>query len=512
MTASVSATPSWREVDRLAALGAYHILDTAPEAVFDDIVTIAAHVCQAPIALVSLVAETRQWFKAETGLGVRETPIEQSICAHAIRQDDLFVVPDATQDSRFAANPLVTGEPYIRFYAGARLEAQDGFPLGTLCVIDRQVRPAGLTRQQADLLLALARQVVAHLEHHRALVRLAEQRAEMAESEARFRAVANLVPDLLWRSDPTGATGWYNRRWLDYTGQGLDEAQGYGWLDVIHPDERETSLVNFQSAVDEGRPFQQQHRIRAVDGRYRWFLVRAEPLRDGQGRILQWFGAATDIHDLRHAQEHQKLLLAELQHRVRNTLAVLRSIARRTADTSETVEDYTAHFDGRLDAFARVQAAVTRNPAAGVDLAHLVAEELLSYAAHEGERVSIKGPTLRLQPKAAETLALGIHELATNAVKYGALSSPKGRVQVTWDIADGEAGPRLALEWVESGVELDGAAPRRKGFGAELLERTLAYELKAKAALTFGSTGVRYAVDLPLTGRIVSGESLRSST
>jgi two-component system, chemotaxis family, CheB/CheR fusion protein len=97
-------------------------------------------------------------------------------------------------------------------------------------------------------------------------------------------------------------------------------------------------------------------------------------------------------------------------------------------------------------------------------------------------------------------------------VKYGALSSPKGCVQITWDVADGEAGPRLALEWVESGVRLDGAAPRRKGFCAELLERTLAYELKAKAALTFGTTGVRYAVDLPLTERVVSGELLRSFT
>jgi PAS domain S-box-containing protein len=269
MTASVSATPLWREVDRLAALDAYRILDTEPEAGFDDIVALAAHVCQAPIALVSLVAETRQWFKAETGLGVSETPIEQSICAHAIRRDDLFVVPDATQDPRFAANPLVTGEPHICFYAGARLEAQDGLPLGTLCVIDRQARPAGLTHQQADLLLALARQVIAQLEHRRALVRLTEQQAEMAESEARFRAVANLVPDLLWRSDPTGATGWCNRRWLDYTGQGLEEAQGYGWLDVIHPDERATSLRNFQSPVDEGRTLQQQRRIRAVDGRYR---------------------------------------------------------------------------------------------------------------------------------------------------------------------------------------------------------------------------------------------------
>jgi PAS domain S-box-containing protein len=351
----------WREVDRPTALRAYDILDTAPEAAFDDIAKLAAHVCQAPIALVSLVEDTRQWFKAEVGLGVRETPIEQSICAHAIRQNNVFVMSDATQDPRFAANPLVTGEPHIRFYAGAPLEAPDGLPLGTLCVIDRQARPEGLTPEQCDMLLALARQVVTQLEHRRALVSLAEQQAELAESEARFRAVANLVPDLLWSNDPTGATTWCNQRWLDYTGETLEQAQGYGWLDAIHPDDRETSLRNFQAAMDEGRPLEQEHRIRAADGRYRWFLVRAEPLRDEQGLILQWFGAATDIHDLRRAQEHQRVLLAELQHRVRNILAVVRSIAHRTADTSDTVEDYAMHLDGRINALARTQTLVARS-------------------------------------------------------------------------------------------------------------------------------------------------------
>jgi two-component system CheB/CheR fusion protein len=136
----------------------------------------------------------------------------------------------------------------------------------------------------------------------------------------------------------------------------------------------------------------------------------------------------------------------------------------------------------------------------------MVAEELLAYAAHEGERVSIKGPKLRLQPKAAETLALAIHELATNAVKYGALTSSGGQVRISWDVVDGEAGPRLALEWLENGVRLDDTVPRRSGFGTELLERILAYHLEAKAAMTFGPEGLRYVVDLPLGGHVAVGD------
>ena len=133
------------------------------------------------------------------------------------------------------------------------------------------------------------------------------------------------------------------------------------------------------------------------------------------------------------------------------------------------------HLDGQLNAFARAQAVVTRNPAAGVDLEHMVAEELVSYHAHEGEQVRIEGPPVRLKAKAAETLALAVHELATNAVKYGALSSENGRIAVTWNLDGSDGEVRLKLEWRESGVALDATRPRRKGFGMELLESTLMY-------------------------------------
>jgi PAS domain S-box-containing protein len=125
----------------------------------------------------------------------------------------------------------------------------------------------------------------------------------LRESEERFRSIANLVPDLLWSSDPDGNSYWYNQRWLQYTGQNLGQAQGYGWLDAIHPEDRERSRSNFQSAVDAGEPLSQEHRIRGEDGRYRWFLVRTEPARDAKGRVTRWFGAATDIHDQRTAME-----------------------------------------------------------------------------------------------------------------------------------------------------------------------------------------------------------------
>ena len=136
----------WRERDRLAALRSYHVLDTAPEPAFDSLVQLAAQVCDTPIAAINLIEDRRQWFKAEVGLGFRETPVEVSICAKAILQRGLFIVRDITQDSRFASTPLVTGPPHVQFYAGALLETPQGLPLGTLCALDYE--PRDLDEQQ----------------------------------------------------------------------------------------------------------------------------------------------------------------------------------------------------------------------------------------------------------------------------------------------------------------------------------------------------------------------------
>ena len=155
------------EVGRLASLRGYAILDTEPEIAFDDLTRLAAQVCGVPIAVVSLVDATRQWFKARVGLEAAETARDVSFCSHAIRGTGLFVVPDASADGRFAANPLVTDDPSIRFYAGYPLVNRDGYALGTLCVIDRT--PRELTPAQAETLMMLGRQVLAQLELRRAL-------------------------------------------------------------------------------------------------------------------------------------------------------------------------------------------------------------------------------------------------------------------------------------------------------------------------------------------------------
>ena len=183
------------EAERIAALNALRILDTAPEPDYDDLARLAALVCAAPIAIVTLVDSHRQWFKACIGLPIRETPRDVAFCNHTITQDDLFVVADATTDPRFQGNPLVTGAPHIRFYAGMPLTVPEGHRLGTLCVID--VVPRSLTACQSDALRALARQVVAQLRlrrHAEEMELIAAEKQQLAADlllcDARFQAIS----------------------------------------------------------------------------------------------------------------------------------------------------------------------------------------------------------------------------------------------------------------------------------------------------------------------------------
>ena len=169
------------EDGRIVALDKYAILDTEPEQSFDDLTLLASYICKTPIALISLVDEDRQWFKSRVGIAASETSRDIAFCATAIMQSDVFVVPDALADERFRENPLVVSDPYIRFYAGAPLINEDGYALGTICVVDRT--PRDLAPDQKEALKALSRLVLAHLEFRRNLILLKEALSDRTKEE-----------------------------------------------------------------------------------------------------------------------------------------------------------------------------------------------------------------------------------------------------------------------------------------------------------------------------------------
>ena len=205
--------------------------------------------------------------------------------------------------------------------------------------------------------------------------------------------------------------------------------------------------------------------------------------------------------ELRESEDRLRALVAELQHRVRNMLTVVRSMFASTADTSENIDHLVDHFVGRLDALARTQVIVTSSPDQTVDLENLIRDELLSVGVHDGPVVNIEGPDVSLSAKIAETLGLAFHELTTNALKYGALKVPTARLNISWRVdRNGGGAPKLHLCWSEEGVPAISVNPSREGFGRELIEDALAYRLGAETRLEFRSGGVRWSISLPLNG------------
>ena len=301
---------AWRTAERLAELRDLAILDTEPEPLYDDLVRVAAHVCGAPVALVSLVDAERQWFKSEVGLGKRELPISCSVCAYTIESDGLLVIPDLTADPRTIANPLVIDPEGFRFYAGAVIQGAQGIPLGALCVLDRAPRPGGLDTEQTATLTALARQISSLLEHRRTLAQVASREAEIAASERRFRVMTSAMPQMVWTTRPDGFHDYYNDRWYAFTGVPYGSTDGEGWNDMFHPDDQERAWTRWRHSLATGDPYEIEYRLRHNSGAYRWTLGRAMAIRDAEGRIERWFGTCTDIDDLKRAEAEARKLAA----------------------------------------------------------------------------------------------------------------------------------------------------------------------------------------------------------
>lgn len=312
------------ESARLNALCRYQILDTEPELAFDDLTTLAAGICNTPIALVSLIDADRQWFKSKVGLDVTETPREVAFCSHAILQPDILIVPDAAIDERFATNPVVANEPHVRFYAGVPLTTSDGHALGTLCVVD--VVPRQLSDSQVEALQALSRQVIAQLELRRQL-REAEHLTEQAqrseamwrESEERFRTIADTSPVLIWMDDADQQIVFCNQTGLNFLGLSLEHIVGDGWPQHLHPDDRPTWSNRYGVAFEAQIPYTIEYRLSRADGEYRWMLETGVPRFLSDGSFAGFVGSCVDITDQKAAEQDRQLLKSVTQAIVTST-------------------------------------------------------------------------------------------------------------------------------------------------------------------------------------------------
>jgi len=280
------------EARRLSALQALQVLDTAPEPVFDAIAASAAQVCGVPVALVSLVDDRRQWFKANVGLeGTRETPRELAFCDHAIRGDALFEVPDATRDPRFAANPLVTGAPDIRFYAGAPIVMPGGARIGTVCVIDRA--PRALDAHQREMLAGLARIAGTALQQRRELLETARR---LAESEQRVRRLYEATPAVMHSIDAEGRLLDVSDRWLELMRYRREEVIGRRSSDFLTPDSQVFARdVVLPAFFRNGACDRVAYQFIRSDGQVLDILLSARLERDERGAPMRSLAVLEDV-------------------------------------------------------------------------------------------------------------------------------------------------------------------------------------------------------------------------
>lgn len=324
--------------------------------------------------------------------------------------------------------------------------------------------------------------------------------AALRESEERFRTLVISLPQLVFRSAGNGERTWGSPQWEVYTGLSDGASRGYGWMDAVHPDDREVTLQAWENARQTGQ-YLIEHRIRhATNAEYRWHQTRAVPLPALHGGEREWVGSSADVHDLRQLKEEQAILVAELQHRTRNLLGIVLSLMQQTLMSSDTLETFSAKFADRLAALSRVQGLLTRTNREPITIGALVRMELDALGAEAArDRIVQEGPQVTLPDSAVQTLSLALHELGTNARKYGALSSSQGRLTVSWRLKTAAAQSLLLLEWAEKG-----AKPRKAkgsmtgGFGRTLIEQALPAALGAKTSFVLRKDGVYCSILLPL--------------
>ena len=268
-----------------------------------------------------------------------------------------------------------------------------------------------------------------------------------------------------------------------------------GWLEHVHPDDRTRVKTAIDHALRGEAPYELEMRTLRPDGTEIWLYANAAVVREG-GKPVRMVGTAVDITARRQSELQRDLLVAELSHRVKNTLATVVSIARQSFSRDATVESARQSFEGRLRALAQTHTRLAEASWAGVDLTTLLEDELAPYRSESHANIALSGPAVSLSSRQAVVLGMAFHELATNAAKYGALSAPAGKVDVAWRDQDG----LLVVDWTEAGgpaVE----APKRAGFGRLLLERALAADLRGSVALGFRPSGVVCQISLPLEQR-----------
>ncbi|WP_457106255.1 HWE histidine kinase domain-containing protein [Methylobacterium sp. P5_C11] len=287
-------------------------------------------------------------------------------------------------------------------------------------------------------------------------------------------------------------------------GRAADEPFRYAdLLDAVEPEDRPRMQAAVQTSIDERSDYDIEYRARTPQGELRWLQIRGQAFYDAAGRPLSMAGVSIDVTERKRVEEHRTLLADELNHRVKNSMATMQSIAHQTLRNAPSLEEAHRTLDARLQSLSAAHDVLTRESWIGATLGVIVDGTLQAFRGGAAQRFLITGPEVWLTPRLTLAFTMALHELATNAVKYGALSNDKGRVILNWDVVDGAKPAHLWFRWEEIGGP-PVTAPSRGGFGTRLIERALAAEMGGTAEIQYRQSGAVFTLDAPLPDRVPS--------
>ncbi|WP_454718856.1 sensor histidine kinase [Caulobacter segnis] len=322
----------------------------------------------------------------------------------------------------------------------------------------------------------------------------------LSQSRAQLQVLTDAMPQMVWSTRPDGFHDYYNARWYEFTGVPEGSTDGEGWNGMFHPQDQSLAWARWQRSLETGEPYEIEYRLRHRSGEYRWTLGRALPVFNDEGAIVRWIGTCTDIHDAKMAAEQNELLSRELSHRIKNIFAVISGLIGLSSRHDPSMRSFAKGLQeriaalGRAHEFARPHSEASRPALGGSTLKGLLIEIFTPYPAFDEGCIAIAGDDVPVDDRGATPIAFVFHELATNAAKYGALSTADGRV----DVAIALSGSAVRVTWCETGGPALEGEPERKGFGTRLAEMSVVQQLGGVIRREWKASGLCVEIEVSI--------------
>ncbi|KKM86258.1 hypothetical protein LCGC14_1280790 [marine sediment metagenome] len=419
--------------------------------------------------------------------------VQSQIGAVLVAEEALIGTEIEALQRSLQVQPSWSDVPFIVLANGAASSRSAGAKkrmdaLRNAVLLSRPLHAEELIRAIRSALTARARQY----EARERMEKLEIREQQLYESEAKFHAIADSVDQMIWSTLPDGFHDYYNRRWYEFTGVPNGSTDGEAWNAIFHPEDQELAWGKWLHSLATGEPYEIEYRLRHRSGDYRWVLGRAQPVRNPAGEIIRWYGSCTDIHKIKVAEEQRQLMLAEMNHRVKNTLAMVHAIVSQTLRQADNLKDAQISIQSRIGMMAQAHDRLIQSTWTETKIDEVVEAALVPHRSGQGH-FKVEGSDLPIGSKQALALTMALHELATNAAKYGALSIETGKIHIYWDIINKDEDEIFEFNWVESeGPKVE--QPTRRGFGSRMIEQALAGYFNGLAELSYKPEGLSFVL------------------